>query len=292
MPAAEVEVTADLVRDLLGDQHPDLAGLSIVELANGWDNVMFRLGDELIVRLPRRAAAAALIEHEQRVLPELSLLLPLPIPAPVRVGRAALGYPWSWSVNRWLPGAVAATTPFIDAPTEAERLGRFLAALHTPAPTHAPRNPYRGHFIGDNSPVFRERAERLRGGGAFDVERLVRRWEELVAVDPFAGAPRWIHGDLHALNVLVADGSISAVIDFGDVCAGDPATDLSAAWGMFDGEAIGLVRRSAGDVDDATWQRAEAWALHFAVMYLTEASDNPTMRALGTAMLGRLIPAE
>ena len=102
MPEAEVEVTADLVRALLHEQHPDLADFAIVELANGWDNVIFRLGDELTVRLPRRQMAARLIDHEQAVLPALAEVLPIPIPAPVRVGRPALGFPWSWSVNPWI----------------------------------------------------------------------------------------------------------------------------------------------------------------------------------------------
>ncbi len=289
MPAAEVDITPELVRKLLAEQHPDLAELQLVELANGWDNVIFRLGDELTVRLPRRGMAANLVEHEQAVLPGLAAVLPIPIPAPVRVGRSALGYPWSWSVNPWIPGTVAATTPISDPTHEAQRLGEFMAALHATAPAHAPANPYRGHFIGTNTEVNVGRAVELEWG-----DDMLARWRDLVDVEPWAHAPTWIHGDLHGANMLVDGGVISGVIDFGDVCAGDPATDLSIAWSMFDTDDRAVFRAAAGrgehEVDDATWQRAEAWALHFAVIYTLHSADNPTMGAIGeklrTVLLG------
>lgn len=289
MPAAEVDVDDDLVRSLLRDQHLDLADLPLVELANGWDNVIYRLGEELTIRLPRRAMAASLVEHEQHVLPGFAERLPIAIPAPVRVGQPGRGYPWAWSINPWFAGTIAATTPFTDPSVEAQRLGEFLAALHTPAAQDAPKNPYRGHFVGDNTEIFTARAAALASTGGFDANHALRRWGELVDVDPFNGAPRWIHGDLHPANVLVDGGEIRAVIDFGDVCAGDPATDLAAAWALFDELADrDLVRSAAGDVDDATWQRAEAWALHFALAYLAHSADNPTMGTIARRLLVNL----
>lgn len=280
MPTAEVDVTDDLVRSLLTDQHPDLAGLPIRTLANGWDNVIFRLGDDLTVRLPRREMAARLIDHEQAVLPDLADALPIRIPAPLRIGRPALGYPWSWSVNPWIPGTIAATTPVADSACQARRLGDFVAALHVTAPTDAPPNPYRGHFIGDNTAVNVERADQIDWG-----HQMLVRWHELVDVEPWQHAPTWIHGDLHGANLLVDAGQISGVIDFGDVCAGDPATDLAIAWSMFDADDRDVFRAAAGqgehEIDDATWQRAEAWALHFAVVYTIHSADNPTMGAIG-----------
>lgn len=280
MPEAEVDVDDDLVRELLSDQHPDLAHLPIVELANGWDNVIYRLGDDLTVRLPRREIAARLIDHEQAVLPGLAEILPIPIPAPVGVGVPSLGYPWSWSINPWIPGSIAATTPLADTTREARRLGEFMAALHTTAPSNAPENPYRGQFIGRNTEVNIMRAEELDWG-----EQMLDRWVELVRVESWRHDPVWIHGDLHGANMLVHDGEISGVIDFGDVCAGDPATDLSIAWAMFDADDRDVFRQAAGSgehpVDDATWQRAEAWALHFAVIYTLHSADNPTMGAIG-----------
>ena len=293
MPEAEVDIDATLVRSLLADQHPDLSDRPIVELANGWDNVIYRLGDDLTVRLPRRAMAAVLVEHEQRWLPELAVRLPIPIPAPVRTGEPALGYPWRWSVNPWLSGSIAATTPFTDPEREAQRLGEFIAALHVPAPVDAPPNPFRGHFIGRNDEVFTQRVEGLSGSGLLDAGAALARWRTLTDVDPWPAPPVWLHADCHAANVLVADGELSAVIDWGDICAGDPATDLSCAWSLFDAETRPIFRAAAGtgehQVDDATWQRAEAWALHFAVTYLAMSDDNPTMRAIGETLLIRLL---
>jgi aminoglycoside phosphotransferase (APT) family kinase protein len=289
MPGAEVEVDVALVRALISDQHPDLGDLPIVELANGWDNVIYRLGDDLTVRLPRRELGATLIEHEQRVLPELAGRLPIRIPAPVRVGHPGLGYPWRWSISPWIPGTVAATAPFADSRREAGRLGEFLGALHVTAPDDAPTNSFRGHFIGHNTAIFTERVHTCREHHGFDADAALERWEQLVDVSPHSASGAWIHGDLHALNVLVADGEISGVIDFGDVCSGDPATDLSAAWGLFDTDDAAHVREAAGgDVDDAMWQRAEAWALHFALIYLAHSADNPTMELMGERIMTRL----
>lgn len=289
MPASEVDITTHLVRSLLDDQHPDLADLSVRHFANGWDNVIFRLGDELTVRLPRREMAARLIDHEHAVLPAFARVLPIPVPAPVRVGRPALGYPWSWSVNPWIAGTIAATTPLADSTREARRLGDFMAALHSTAPDDAPTNPYRGHFIGDNTAVNVERAGRLDWG-----EAMLSRWYELVDVEPWPHPPTWVHGDVHPANLLVSNGEISGVIDFGDVCAGDPATDLAIAWSMFDADDRSVLRDAAGSgahvVDDATWQRAEAWALHFAVVYTLHSADNPTMAAVGGRLRAVLLP--
>ena len=146
-PAAEVSIDTSVVRALLEEQHADLAHLSVIEVDEGWDNKLFRLGEDLAVRIPRRAASAALIEHEQRWLPRLSPRLPLPVPAPLRVGRPGSGFPWSWSVVRWFPGQSALLAPPRDVATTATTavaLGRFLRALHQPAPEDAPHNPWRG----------------------------------------------------------------------------------------------------------------------------------------------------
>src|SRR5579862_6443887 len=144
IPAADIEIDTPLVRALLNAQHPDLASLPLIDVGTGWDNNVYRLGDDLVVRLPRRAAAAALIEHEQRWLPELAPGLPLPIPTPVRTGQPGSGYPWSWTVTRWLIGQSATISPPHDLATAAIELGGFLGALHQAAPSDAPRNDVRG----------------------------------------------------------------------------------------------------------------------------------------------------
>jgi aminoglycoside phosphotransferase (APT) family kinase protein len=287
MPPAEVMVDENLVRRLLRDQHPDLAGRQLVHEANGWDNVLFRLGEDLSVRLPRRAAAAVLIEHEQRWVPSLARALPVPVPVPVRSGRPALGYPWPWSVCRWLPGAISAGRPLADPAEEARRLGAFLAAMHHPAPADAPVNPVRGRPLAGRAFAVDERIRQL--GATIDREAVERRWEELVQAPPWREGPVWIHGDLHPANVLVDAGAISGVIDFGDLAAGDPAVDLAVAWMLFDRRDHEPFRVAAGDVDQDTWTRGRGWALHLALAFLANSADNPVMAGIGRRTLAAVL---
>lgn len=291
MPAAEVAVDESLVRALLEGQHPDLAGLPLSFLAEGWDNVMFRLGPELLVRLPRREASAQLVLNEQRVLPTLASRLPLAVPEPLRVGVAAGDYPWHWHVVRWVPGERAAEGRFEDPVAEAVRLGSFLAALHQPAPPDAPTNPYRGVPLVDRDAMTRERVDQL--AGIIDAQAAMSVWEDGLAARPWAGAPLWLHGDLHPANLIVEAGVIAGVIDWGDVTSGDPATDLSMAWMLFDGPTRARfrseIRLEGVEVDDDAWRRARAWAVSLALAYLAHSADNPTMGSVGQATLAEVL---
>lgn len=262
-PGAEIDVTTELVRELLRAQHPDLAELPLVEVASGWDNVVYRLGADLAVRLPRRALAAVLVAGEQRWLTELAPRLPLPIPAPVRTGGPGAGYPWSWSVVPWFPGEEAAVTDPEDWPTAAERLGEFLAALHQPAAVDAPLNPYRGVPLADRSERLIEGLEQLEGRANRTL--IEARWADLVSTPEWTGPKVWLHGDLHPRNLVVHEGRLSAVIDFGDLTAGDPAVDLSVAWIWLPTSVRPTFRAAAGGVDDDTWRRAKGWALALGV---------------------------
>ncbi|MEY9845383.1 aminoglycoside phosphotransferase (APT) family kinase protein [Streptacidiphilus sp. BW17] len=288
MPAAEIPLTVELVRHLLDEQHPDLAGLPLEVLANGWDNMVCRLGEEFLVRLPRRAQSAELVDHEQRWLPELATRLPLPVPAPVRIGRPAGEYPWSWSIVPFLPGRIAADTTLDDVPSATTALGGFLAALHTPAPPDAPVNAFRGIPLAGRGDGV------LRGltnvADTADREAALTVWEAAVAAPVWDGPPLWLHGDLHPANVLVDEGRITAVIDFGDLTSGDPATDLSVAWMLFPAEDRRTDLREAydhagGPADDATWARARGWALALALVFLTHSADNPLMGGIGERTL-------
>jgi aminoglycoside phosphotransferase (APT) family kinase protein len=286
MPEAEVSIDPPLVARLLEAQHPDLADLPLRELAFGWDNAMLRLGDDWAVRLPRRQAGVPLMRHEQRVLPQLAARLPLPIPVPERIGVPGCGYPWPWSVCRFLPGQIAATTPPSDPNAAAKTLGGFLAALHRPAPADAPENAVRGVPLATRDAAMRERLTRVQLPRADEIQL---QWEVALAAAPWTRAPVWLHGDLHPANLLVRAGRLSGVIDFGDVTAGDPATDLAVAWMLLPGPAHARFRAAVGDVDDATWARARGWALFFAVTYLAHSSDDPTMRAIGDTTLSRAL---
>ena len=283
MPAAEVHVDAAVVRTLLAEQFPDLAGLPVRLLANGWDNVLYRIGEELVARLPRRRVAVPLIESEQRWLPELARDLPLPVPEPVGIGVPGAGYPWPWTVCRHLPGdsllaLVDAGGRLADPVEEARRLGAFHRALHRPAAPDAPANPYRG------VPLV-ERHDRLLGqlddlGDAIDQAAAEAVWGDALTADTYDGAPLWLHGDPHPGNLLTDGATICGVIDFGDLTGGDPATDLAAGWLVFGPEARAAYREAAG-VDDDAWRRARGWALCMGVAMLTTSQDNPPYLRLG-----------
>jgi aminoglycoside phosphotransferase (APT) family kinase protein len=286
-PPAEVAIDAALVQALLADQHPDLAGLELVELATGWDNVNYRLGEVYTVRLPRRSMSAVLVEHEQRWLPVLAPRLPLPIPAPVRVGRPALGYPWSWSLCPWLPGVPAATAVFADPIDAAQQVGAFLAALHTPAPADAPDNPYRGGPLTERSSHMHARIDQL--ADLVDGVTVRKMWDAAVGAPAWNREPVWLHGDVHPANVLVERGRVAAILDFGDITGGDPASDLAAAWMLFPSGARPAFRAAVGDHDDDTWTRARGWALFLAIAIIANSADNPTMARIGRDTLDRVL---
>lgn len=294
MPTAEVDIGPELVRTLLSDQHPDLADRPLSLLANGWDNVLLRLGDDLVVRLPRRAAAADLVRHEQRWLPHLAPRLPLPVPAPVRTGGPTERFPWSWSVVRYLPGDVAARTPPHDADSAAQDLATFLGALHSPAPKDAPRSPVRGVPLPARAEAVAKNlgaARRILPPGTAD--HLEAVWHTALSAPGWPSDPVWCHGDLHPANVLVDDGRISAVIDFGDLTAGDPATDLSVAWSLVAAEARprfwAAYADAGGPVDDALLLRAGGWATSLALVLVTHSADMPLLDRVGRATLAAVL---
>ncbi|MER5640025.1 aminoglycoside phosphotransferase family protein [Kitasatospora sp. NPDC002227] len=286
MPAAEVPITVGLVRRLLAEQHPDLAGLPVSEPANGWDNLVCRLGDDLLVRLPRRAVAAEFLIREQRWLPELAGRLPLPVPAPVRTGHPTAEYPWPWSVVPYFPGRVAAEPDFTDPHAAAAELGAFLAALHVPAPPDAPANPFRGIPLAGRAEGVLAALPHLAPA---DRAVAVRCWDAALAAPAWAAPPRWLHGDLHPANLLTHHGRLSAVIDFGDLTAGDPATDLAVAWMLFSADHRATLRHSYAQADDATWTRAHGWALALALVFLTHSADNPLMHGIGERTLREVL---
>jgi aminoglycoside phosphotransferase (APT) family kinase protein len=278
-PAADVVVDASLVEALLREQHPDLAHLAPVKVAEGWDNALFRLGDELAVRLPRRAASAKLIEHEQRWLPHLSSRLPVPVPVPVRIGIPGQMFGWAWSVVQWLPGESLLHTASLDAVTTGTMLERFLRALHQPAPADAPHNPWRGVPLDARTAALHEHLQRL--DGAVDRTAVLDVWDRALSAPPWPGPPLWLHGDLHPGNLLISDGRLSGVIDFGDLTSGDPATDLAVRWMLPRSMRDKFNAGAAGDEPEALKMRARGWALALGLAYLAHCRDDPEMASLG-----------
>ncbi|WP_309129388.1 phosphotransferase [Microbacterium sp.] len=285
-PPAELRLHEHEVRALLRAQAPHLADLSLTPIAEEWDNVTWRLGDDLAVRMPRRAAAAHLIHHEQFALPLLAPALAdagIRTPVPLVHGRAGATFPWPWSIVPWLPGTPALARTRAENAGWAEKLARALHALHRPAPSDAPSNPVRGVALGRRDEGIRER---LRRHPEHPV--LTEAWEAGLRA-PLNAEPVWIHGDLHPGNMLVDGTDLTAIIDFGDVTAGDPAYDLATGWMLFEPEGRERFRRAAGDrYDDGDWTRARAWAAALAVILIGASDDRPALRRLGLETAAQL----
>lgn len=279
VPPAEVEIDEALVRALLADQHPDLAHLPITLVASGWDNDMFRLGDDMAVRMPRRLVGVELLRNEQRWLPQVAPGLPLPVPAPLRIGGPGQGYAWPWSVLPWIQGGPADLDPLRG--DQAPVLAGFLKALHRRAPADAPRNPHRGVPLADRLDYLTPRLERLAAETAFITPRVREVWARALAT-PIDVEPTWLHGDPHARNVLSQDGRLTAFIDWGDMCQGDRATDLSSLWMLLPDIEARQAAMAAYGGSEATWARAAGWAVNYAVV-LTDAGrvNDPRLAAMG-----------
>jgi aminoglycoside phosphotransferase (APT) family kinase protein len=287
IPAADIAIDLPLVRALLQQQHPDLAEQPLSAAESGWDNVIYRLGATLAVRLPRRQVAADLILHEQACLSLLAGKLPLPIPAPLRIGTPGSSFPWHWSVVPWLAGTAADLIR--PAATEARSLAEFLRALHHHAPDHVPGNQFRGVPLRERAQVTEARLRRLEMLRGPLPQGLRRIWEDALRAAE-SRQRKWLHGDLHSRNVLCIEGRISGIIDWGDVGAGDCATDLAAIWMLFDCATARERAMTFYDTDAASWARGRGWALALGV--LLAGLDDPIdgrYRAIGDATLRNLL---
>ena len=268
MTHAEIQITAELVRDLVRDQQPDLADRPIRLGACGWDNQMWRLGDDLAVRLPWATGSAdALLRKEYAWLPTLAPRLPLPIPVPQRLGEPSERFPRPWLITTWVPGTPADRIPVTRAAEAARSLAMFLTALNQPAPSGAPAGRDRGGPLADLTEQFADGLTSATERGLINDPDAVRAvWHDAVTAPPWTGPPRWLHADLHPANVLTADGTIRGVIDFGDLCAGDPAYDLAAGWLLLPDDATEhLTAAYRPTPDAATLRRARGWAMARAV---------------------------
>ena len=315
MTHGEFEITAEVVRDLLRDQHPDLADRPVRLGARGWDNQLWRLGDDLAVRLPWATPSAdALLLKEHAWVPVLAPGLPLPVPVPQRLGAPSERYPRPWIVTTWVRGEPADRAPVTAGTAAADALAAFLSALHQPAPAGAPvGRDTRGGPLADSADGFaRLLAGAVKRGLIMDPDPVRAVWEDAVAAPAWDGPALWLHADLHPANVLTADGALCGVIDFGDLRAGDPACDLAAGWILLPTDAVdrfrGACRRAvhavAGGaepsrVDAATWRRARGWAVikALACMLIGDAGDHgrpggkPTWGPPARASLERLTAA-
>lgn len=305
-PVAEVVIDETRVRDLLAAQAPAFAGGRLEWSNDGWDCSVWRLGtdtdtgtstgtgtgagagagaEELAVRVPRRAAAAPLVRHEQRWVPVLAELVApsgLSLPTPLFAGSPTDTFPWPWSIVPWFAGTNAIAVPRPQRTPWAPRLAEALARLHTPAHPEAPRNPFRGVPLVERAETVSARVEAGSASVTPETMRaLAVAWGAGLSTEPWSAPPVWIHGDLHPGNLIARDSELVALIDFGDVTAGDPAYDLAVAWLAFDAAGRSVFQVASPHVDAATWTRARAWAAAVALILLQQSDDNPDYLALG-----------
>lgn len=265
MHADEADITIALVKRLVALQFPQWAALSIESIDSaGTDNAIYRLGDDMAGRLPRIEDAASHIDKEYRWLPQLASHLPLAIPIPLGKGRPAESYPWPWSIYQWLDGESATVGRISNLHQAAIDLGQFIAALHKVNSTDGPLSS-RGLPLSSRNDETRAAINALQG--VFNIDALAAAWGAALAEPPWQGPPVWIHGDLHESNLLVQQGKLTAVIDFGSSGIGDPACDMMVAWTLLSAETRHLFRETV-QVDDATWARGRGWALTFGIVAL------------------------
>ncbi len=263
------DITSRLVSELVATQFPLWADLPVRPVPlDGWDNTTFRLGNDMLVRLPSAERYVAQIEKEHHWLPRLAGHLPLPIPRPLARGVPGSGYPFPWSVYRWLSGEPASAGSVLDLVRLAADLAAFLAALYGIDPAGGP--PAGPHSFFRGGPVATYDAEARAAiaalNGVIDSRAAGAVWDAAVSA-PRAVTPVWVHGDVAGSNLIVVDGHLSAVIDFGCSAVGDPACDLVVAWTFFTGESRKAFRAALA-LSDATWARARGWALWKAAITL------------------------
>jgi aminoglycoside phosphotransferase (APT) family kinase protein len=257
-----LKIDNTLVRHLVANQFPQWKDLPVQPVSfGGWDNRTFHLGEHMLVRLPSAAGYAEQVEKEHQWLPKLSPFLPLPIPEPIVMGEPGNDYPWKWSIYRWLEGDTAAAAPINDLSNFATSLAQFLKAFQridtTGGPLPGEHNFYRGGTLATYDAETRQAIALL--SGRIDVGTATEVWEKALATT-WIHSPLWIHGDISLGNLLLQEGRLSAVIDFGGLAIGDPACDLAIAWTLFKGESRDAFFKLL-PLDLDTWARGRAWAL-------------------------------
>lgn len=280
MDIRPVQIDEALVGRLVASQFPQWASLPVRAVArSGWDNRTFHLGEQMLLRLPSAARYAGQVEKEHTWLPRLAPSLPLAIPTPLAMGAPAEDYPWKWSIYRWLDGESVDSTRPEDLDGIATALAEFLRSLHridaTGGPAAGAENFYRGGSLAVYDAETRKAIGALKG--RVDVDAVTKLWDAALAIK-WQQAPVWVHGDISAGNLLVRQGHLSAVIDFGQLGVGDPACDLAIAWTLFDGESRKAFK-SLLPLDEATWTRGRAWALWKALIVAAELTNTNAAEA-------------
>jgi aminoglycoside phosphotransferase (APT) family kinase protein len=273
----EVDVDVALVRRLVDVQFPEWSGLALEHVvSSGTVNALFKLGEEMVVRLPRTAWAPGAFDRQRRWLPSIAAAVPVAVPAPLARGTPAFGYPFDWGVHSWLRGATVVPGELVDEVQLARDLAEFVRAMWTIDPADGPSQRRGDLRTTWDAPA---RASILDLDGVIETQAATASWDESLAAEPWSGAPRWVHGDLMPANLLVEGTRLVGVIDWEAFGVGDPAVDLMVAWNSISSPGRAVFRDMVA-VDDATWLRGRGWALCTGLRALPYyAETNPQLAA-------------
>ena len=286
-PKAEVTITPNLVQQLLKTQFPNFAAFPIRFLGNGWDNTMYQLGKDYLIRLPRRQMAAQLIKNEQNWLPQIATQLPINIPVPIKAGRPQTNYPWHWSIIPWFYGQTADLVSLNMQ--HAIQIGQFLKALHILAPSNLPENTARGVPLIEKAQAAKERFVRLQLKTDLVTKKIEHLWQQALETN-LPKVDYLLHGDLHPRNILANKQAITAIIDWGDITSGDAATDLACLWMLFEEEKFRQQALEIYQPSSDLLARAKGWAVYFGSILLdTGLVDHPQHAKIGAATLTQLM---
>ena len=282
----QIDVDVHLVPRLIDTQFPQWADARLTPVeSSGTVNALYRLGSEMVVRLPLATWGAESVHREQEWIPRLAPLLPVEVPGLLERGRPALGYPCPWSVFGWIEGSHPRPDHLPHADLLAIDLASLISALHEIDLPNAP-DAYRGPVSEVDDSVRRCIAE---VADEFDPGELTKAWEISLHAPGWEGPSLWAHSDLLASNLLMRDGRLAAVIDFGAAGVGDPACDLMVAWNVLPAHARPSFREAVG-LDDATWLRGRGWALAQAIIALPYYREtNPGMTRAARHALSQVL---
>lgn len=292
MHPGQIDIDLATVGQMIARQFPQWADLPLSRVPSaGTDNALFRLGTQMVVRLPLMPGSTEQVAKEQRWLPLLAPLLPLEVPLPLAHGIPGEGYPWDWSIYRWLDGETATPERIEDAQAAAIALAEFIRAMHAIDPAGGPapgsHNFWRGDALAPRDEDVRAALDALHG--TIDVDAAAKAWDAALAAPTWDAPGVWIHGDLYSGNLLARDGRLSAVIDFGGAGVGDPACDVMAAWSFLTADTRDAFRDSMS-IDDATWARGKGWALSMALIGLPYYErTNPSWVALARTTVAEVL---
>jgi aminoglycoside phosphotransferase (APT) family kinase protein len=290
-PDGRAGIDAGLVRRLVAAQFPRWRDLPVTPVvADGWDNRTYRLGDDKSVRLPTAEGYVPAVAKEHRWLPRLAPSLPVDVPRVLGEGAPGEGYPYPWSVRGWLPGETADRAHIDDVPRFAVDVAEFVLALQRCDPTGGPVAGAHSWYRGASPAHYDAETRRCLATleGRVDTAAATAVWDAALAADR-RDAPVWFHGDIASGNLLVRDGRLGAVIDFGTSGVGDPACDLVITWTMFDGVSRSAFRRAVAQ-DEGTWARARGWALWKSLLTLADCIDtDPALTAVNQRLINEVL---